>query len=88
VESLRDQAISYAVAERDKCHDHERRENIADVSPVDLGDLSNHHATNLFISLVLSLVKEELRGNIPESMYSRSPKVGQMRRWVQRKQTQ
>ena len=55
---LRDETVSYAVAERDKSHNHEGRKNIANVSPVDLGDLTDHHATNLFTMSVLFLAEE------------------------------
>lgn len=44
---LRDETIGDAVAERDERHDDKGREDIADVSPVDLRDLSNHHAADL-----------------------------------------
>ena len=44
---LRYKAVGYAVAERDKGHDDKRREHVTDIVPVDLGDLSDHHAANL-----------------------------------------
>ena len=47
---LRDEAICYTVAKGDKCHDNKGRENVADITPVDLGYLANHHATDLFMT--------------------------------------
>jgi hypothetical protein len=50
---LRDETIGYAVAKRDECHDDERGQDVADISPVDLGDLTDHHATHLHILLAV-----------------------------------
>lgn len=44
---LRDETICYAVTERDKRHDNERWEDVADVAPIDLSNLANHHTANL-----------------------------------------
>lgn len=45
--SLRDETVGDAVAEGDKGHDNKRGEDVADISPVDLGDLTDHHAADL-----------------------------------------
>lgn len=45
--NLRDEAVSYTVAEGDECHDDERWQHVTNVSPVDLRDLANHHAPHL-----------------------------------------
>lgn len=45
--SLRDEAVGDAVAEGDKGHDDKGGEDVADVSPVNLGDLTDHHAADL-----------------------------------------
>lgn len=55
--SIRNETVSNAVAEGNKGHDNERGENIADISPVDLGDLPDHHTTNLVQRLVFVLAR-------------------------------
>lgn len=45
-EDLRDEAICDAIAKRNKRHDDERRKSVANVAPIDLRDLANHHTAN------------------------------------------
>lgn len=41
---LRNEPVSNAVAKRNKHHNNTRRQNIADITPIDLRNLANHHA--------------------------------------------
>lgn len=43
---LRNEAVGNAVAKGDEGHDDERRQDVANVAPVYLGDLANHHTSN------------------------------------------
>jgi hypothetical protein len=43
----RKQAVGTTVTEWDEHHRDERRNGIPDVRPIDLGDLTDHHATHL-----------------------------------------
>lgn len=80
---LRDETIGYTVAERDEGHDDERGQDVADISPVDLCDLSDHHAADLHIMLaVIRYLKKEYK--LPESECNQLPKVVQRQRWAQR----
>lgn len=44
---LRDKAVRCTVTEGDESHDDKRREYVANVTPVDLRNLPNHHASHL-----------------------------------------
>ena len=57
----RNKAISYTVAEGNKRQNHKRRKNISNITPIDLRNLSNHHAANLFpVSEPIPLGKDNL----------------------------
>ncbi len=55
VANSREKPVGAAVAEWDEGQGDEGRDSIADVSPVDPGDLANHHTANLPDTIVSEL---------------------------------
>ncbi len=51
----REEPVGATVAERDEGQGDEGRDSIADISPVDSGDLANHHTANLTDTTVREL---------------------------------
>lgn len=72
---LREKSIGAAVAEGDERQRDEGRNGIADIRPVDLGDLANHHAADLDDIVSQQQTMGKLQTNSPRSGCTPSPRA-------------